>query len=257
MIPGLGGNARSIYVRKAVRDLHRLGWSSLVMPQRGGDLCGEDIYHAGLTADLHAAAGSPAAKRHDHVCFLGFSMGGHVALRFAAESPPAHVRGVAAVCAPIDLFAASRYIDLDRCRIYRWHVLRALKTIYRAVDRRGHAPAPLRELLAVRRIRDWDTRAVVPRFGFRDANDYYARASAAAVLHTLAVRSLLLLSTRDPMVAADDVRRALPERTPQLEVQWHDCGGHVHFPKSFGLIDRVCAWFAMPRSSAGERHAAR
>jgi hypothetical protein len=194
----------------------------------------------------HAATNSSAARRHARVFVLGFSMGGHVGLRFAADSPPAHVHGVAAVCAPIDLFAASRFIDQPRARFYRWHVLRALKRIYRAVDRRGRAPTPLRELLAVRKIRDFDTLAIVPRFGFADANDYYARASVAPVLHRLAVRSLLLLSTRDPMVDAGDVRRALPDATPNLEVQWHDRGGHAHFPRSFGLIERVCAWFLAP-----------
>ncbi len=244
VVPGLGGNAKSAYVGNAVRDLGRLGWASLVMPQRGGDLLGEDIYHASLTADLHAAAGSPAACAYQHVYVLGFSMGGHVALRFAADSPPARVRAVAAVCSPIDLFAASRFIDQPRCRLYRWHVMRALKKIYRAVDRAGHATTPLAEVLAAHKIRDWDTLTIVPRFGFRDANDYYARASVAAALPHLQARSLLLLSTRDPMVAAADVRRALPDATPKLEVQWHACGGHVHFPRRFRLIDRVCDWFA-------------
>ena len=244
VVPGLGGNAKSVYIRKAVRDLCRLGWASLVMPQRGGDLCGEDIYHASLTADLHAAAGSPVACAYEHVYVLGFSMGGHVALRFAADSPPARVRAVAAVCSPIDLFAASRFIDQPRCRLYRWHVMRALKKIYRAVEHAGHGTTPLGKVLAANKIREWDTLTIVPRFGFRDANDYYARASVAAALPNLTARSLLLLSTRDPMVAAGDVRRALPNVTPKLEVQWHACGGHVHFPRRFRLIERVCDWFA-------------
>lgn len=243
VIPGLGGNTKSAYVRQAVRDLGRTGWSTLVVPQRGADLRGEDYYHASLSADLHAAAGSPAARRYDRVFCLGYSMGGHVTLRFAADPPPPHVRAVAAICSPIDLFAAQRFFDRPGCWLYRWHVLRALKKVYRAVHARGLAPTPLTDLLAARRIRDWDTLAIVPRFGFRDANDYYARASVAPHLDALAVPSLLLLSTRDPMIAADDVRRALPDQAPQLTVQWHATGGHVHFPRRFGLIERVSAWF--------------
>lgn len=243
LVPGLGGNTRSVYVRRALRDLARCGWSTLVVPQRGADLLGEDYYHASLSADLHAAAGSPAARRYERVLILGFSMGGHVALRFAADPPPPHVRAVAAICAPIDLFAAQRFFDRPSRWLYRWHVLRALKKIYRAVHARGLAPTPLTDLLAARRIRDWDTRAIVPRFGFRDANDYYARASVAPHLDALAVPSLLLLSTHDPMIAADDVRRALPDHAPKLTVEWHPHGGHVFFPRRFGLIARVSAWF--------------
>lgn len=244
VVPGLGGDTASPYVRRAVRDLLRAGWSTLVVPQRGADLLGEDYYHASLSADLHAAAGSPEARRHERVFFLGFSMGGHVVLRFAADPPPPHVRAVAAVCAPIDLFAAQRFFDRPGCWLYRWHVLRALKRIYRAVHDRGRAPVPFRDLRSMRRIREWDTLAIVPRFGFRDANDYYARASAAPHLHALGVPSLLLMSTRDPMIAADDVRRALPENAPRLQVEWHGAGGHVAFPRSFRLMDRVGQWFA-------------
>jgi len=243
VVPGLGGNTRSVYVRRAVRDLGRAGWSTLVVPQRGADLHGEDYYHASLSADLHAAAGSAAARRHERVFCVGFSMGGHVALRFAADPPPPQVRAVAAVCAPIDLFAAQRFFDRPGRWLYRWHVLRALKRIYRAVHARGLGPTPLPTLLAARRIRDWDTLAIVPRFGFRDAHDYYARASVAPHLHALAVPSLLLLSTQDPMIAADDVRRALPDHAPKLHVEWHATGGHVHFPPRFALIRRVAAWF--------------
>jgi hypothetical protein len=55
------------------------------------------------------------------------------------------------------------------------------------------------------------------------------------------------------MIAARDVRAALPASAPNLEVQWHDCGGHVSFPPRFRLIERVCAWFARAgdRSGAG------
>jgi predicted alpha/beta-fold hydrolase len=243
VIPGLGGNVHSVYVRRAVRDLARRGWATLVVPQRGADLTGEDYYHASLSADLHAAAGSPEARAYERVFFLGFSMGGHVALRFAADPPPPHVRAVAAVCAPIDLFAAQRHFDRPGCWLYRWHVLRALRKIYRAVHARGTAPTPMADVGRMRRIRDWDTLAIVPRFGFRDANDYYARASVAPHLSSLAVPSLLLLSDADPMVAAGDVRRALPDRAPNLRVEWHAGGGHVHFPRRFGLIERISAHF--------------
>ncbi len=244
VVPGLGGNAGSVYVRRAVRDLRRAGWSSLVVPPRGADLQGEGLYHAALTADLHAAVGSAEARRFERVFVLGFSLGGHLALRFAADPPPSQVRAVAAVCAPIDLFAAQRHLDRASSWPYRRHILRGLKQIYRASARRGNAPTPLREVLAVRTLHAWDACTVVPRFGFRDVADYYARASAATALPHLNVPALMLQAEADPMVRASDVRRALPAQTPHLRVEWIAAGGHVGFPERVRLIDRACRWFA-------------
>lgn len=243
VVPGLGGHTGSIYIRRAVRALSQRGWASLVMPQRGADLSGEGYYHAALSADLHAAAGSAEVRRYVQVFVLGFSMGGHVALRFATDPPPSHVRAVAAVGSPIDLFAAQRHFDSASCWLYRGYVLRALRKIYRQAAARGNAAGPAAAIDSARFIRDWDERAIAPRFGFRDAHDYYARASVAPALERLAVPGLLLTSRRDPMIRAVDIERAMPARAPRFTLEVHDTGGHIYFPRRFGLIERVCAWF--------------
>lgn len=244
VVPGLGGNAASVYVRRAVRDLSRAGLASLIVPPRGADQRGEGIYHAALTADLHAAAGSAEVRAFERVFVLGFSLGGHLALRFAADPPPSRIRAVAAVCAPIDLFAAQRHLDRPGSWAYRQHILRGLKQIYRASARRGNVPTPLGEVLGVRTMQAWDACTVVPRFGFRDVADYYARSSAATRLEHLAVPALMLQAEADPMVRARDVRNALPAQARNLRVEWIRRGGHVGFPAQVRLIDRIARWFA-------------
>jgi predicted alpha/beta-fold hydrolase len=103
LIHGLGGNAESGYLRSAVLDAYAAGVTCLCLNLRGADGLGEDLYHAALTSDLHAALGSDSLAGYRSLHVLGFSLGGHLALRLATEPHAARLRSVAAVCAPLDL----------------------------------------------------------------------------------------------------------------------------------------------------------
>jgi predicted alpha/beta-fold hydrolase len=84
VVHGLGGSASSHYAIPAAVAADAEGISCLRLNLRGADRNGSDFYHAGLTADLRATvAGLPA--RYERVFLLGYSMGGHLALRYAAE----------------------------------------------------------------------------------------------------------------------------------------------------------------------------
>ena len=96
----------SRYARVGAGEALAAGMSCLRLNLRGADLEGEDFYHAGLTADLHAALADPALERYERVHLLGYSLGGHVVLRWATESGDARVRSVAAICPPLDLEGA-------------------------------------------------------------------------------------------------------------------------------------------------------
>ena len=101
---------------------------------------------------------------------LGYSLGGHVSLRYALDVSDPRVRAVAAVCAPLDLDRSATHIDALRSFIYRRHVLDGLNEIYNAVAARSTVPTPPARVARARRMRDWDSLTVVPRFrfGFRN-----------------------------------------------------------------------------------------
>ena len=52
---------------------------------RGADRSGEDVYHAGTTEDLRAMLRSPALARFRRIHVIGFSLGGHILIRWATE----------------------------------------------------------------------------------------------------------------------------------------------------------------------------
>jgi predicted alpha/beta-fold hydrolase len=247
LVHGLGGCTDSHYMVRGAEAAEAAGLSCLRVNLRGADRRGEDYYHAGLTADLHAVLAS--VTDYERIYVLGYSLGGHVALSLATEPLDPRVAAVAAVCAPVDLALAEAEIDAPSFGLYRWYLLRSLSDIYRAVAARRPVPYPVDRLSEIRLIREWDDRIVAPRHGFKDAADYYARASVAPRLPNLRVPALLLNSECDPMVPARSVRPGLEKASPKLKVAWVRAG-HVAFPRrldaglaeGIGIDEQVIGW---------------
>jgi uncharacterized protein len=250
LVHGLGGGIGSHYMLRAARAAEAAGISCLRLNLRGCDRRSGDFYHAGLTADLHAALASEDLASYRRIYALGYSLGGHVALRLATEEADPRLAAAAAVCSPLDLALSQREIDLPSRWVYRRYLLASLNDLYAAVAARRAVLLPVEEAVRLRTLREWDDRIVAPRFGFAGADDYYARASVAPRLGDLRIPALLLNSEIDPMVPAQAVRAALKDPVPGLEVRWLATGGHVAFPRGLdaglgtgtGVDAQVIGW---------------
>lgn len=251
ILHGLGGDVGSHYVLEASRAADEAHIASLRVNLRGSERTGEDIYHAGITQDLHAILASEDVARYSKIVLVGYSLGGHIVLRAATESElDPRVCAVAAICPPLDLFLGSKAIDEPLRIMYRRHVLTAIKEIYAEVARRRPVHLPVEEVNKIATIREWDARVVAPRFGFRDADHYYAEASVAPRLSELRVPALLVAARHDPMVPAHTLEPALASAPELLSVCWIDRGGHVGFPGRVesglpdegGLEKQVVGW---------------
>lgn len=236
LVHGLGGDHDAPYCKRAARAAASLGISSLRMSLRGADLSGQDFYHAGLVADLSAVLASDAAKRFGTLLVLGFSLGGHITLRYALAPDDPRVRAVAAVCPPLDLARSAETLHRLRSRVYERAILGSLIDLYAQVEAKGTVPTPLSQVRRVGSIRQWDALTVAPRFGFDGVEDYYARMSVGPRLEDLAVRSLVVHSHGDPMIPAETYAgfrdRFNAENTTWVEV---GAGGHVGFPEGVDL----------------------
>jgi predicted alpha/beta-fold hydrolase len=185
---------------------------------------------------------------------LGYSLGGHVTLRFATDAPDPRVEAVAAVSPPLDLDMSARAFDRPGCDIYRRNVLAGLKDIYDSVARRRPVPTPVAEVHRIRKIREWDDRVVAPRYGFRDAAHYYRSVSVAPHLADLGTRSLVVFAKNDPMVPASAVAPCAAACGAATVVKWVERGGHMAFPAKLdlacggplGLEGQIMSWFRTP-----------
>lgn len=259
LVHGLGGSRDSRYMLPTAGAAAALGLAALRLDLRGADRRGDDLHHAGLGADVAAAIASPALAAYDAVVVLGFSLGGHLVLRYAVgEAIDPRLRAVAAVCSPLHLARAQAAFDEPSRWAYRRYILGGLAELYAAYAARHVVPHPVEEVRRVRTLRDFDRLVVVPRFGFADPDDYYRRESVASRLDHLHVPALLVAAEGDPMVPPVAIRHAVEEAPgTRLEVRWLRRGGHVSFPAGLdlgvagprGLAGQVLAWLAAHAAS--------
>lgn len=254
VVHGLGGSSDSVYARRAAAAAAAEGLASLRLDLRGSDRRGEDYYHAGLTGDLHAALASPELAGFDELVAVGYSVGGHVVLRFATEAADPRLKAVAAVCPPLALWVSAAHIDRRANALYRNYLLGGMKDIYAAVAARREVPCPPEEARKIRTLREWDERVVAPRHGFAGADDYYARASVAPLIGALRVPALIVATDDDPMVPAAAIRPWLDAGHPLLAFRWLTTGGHLGaylhvdlglgFHPALGLERQLYRWLA-------------
>jgi predicted alpha/beta-fold hydrolase len=219
---------------------------------RGADYSGEDILHGGITPDVWAALAAPALARYKHVLLLGYSVGGHIALRAAVERADSRLRAVAAICPPLDLHQAVTALDHPARRPYRLHIFRGLNKAYAATAARGRAHVPTDVVARARSCRERDSLTVVARFGYRSSEDYYERESAAHKLYELETPSLVVASRHDPLVPPWTMSAGLAAASNALSVKWVEPGGHVYCPGNLdlgegglpGLEHQVVRWLA-------------
>jgi predicted alpha/beta-fold hydrolase len=252
ILHGLGGSSQSSYSLRAARAVEAAGLSQLRLDLRGSDLSGEGLYHAGLVSDLDATLESPELAQFEHISVLGYSLGGHLALRHAALGRDPRVKAVACVCPPIDLAASARAFDASSLSVYRWHVLRGLIAMYGAFAKRHpeHLPAPLSQVQKIRHIGDWDSAVVAPLHGFPSAQEYYRQMSAIGVVENVARPTLLVHAAHDPMVPFSTIEKGLQKLPPSVQVVRAERGGHVGFPADLslgfdaprGLESQLVAW---------------
>lgn len=249
LVHGLGGCAESHYMVPAARAALAAGVSALRLNLRGADRRPGDFYHAGLSADLAAVLESPDLDAFERIDVLGFSLGGHLSLKFATEVDDERVGAVAAICSPVDLSSTVRDFDALPPYPYKEYILANIRSMFVRVMAGQDLPGDLdpERVQRTRTLREFDSATVVERFGFDDADHYYRSQSVSRRLGGLRRPALLLAAEHDPMISARSIRDGLEGAgaAEGLQVAWCEAGGHVGFPSALDLS----AELGLPRST--------
>ena len=235
---GLEGNAEQGYVRGMAAAANAAGWDALAWNFRG---CGDDpnrlvrLYHSGATEDLKPVI-ERAAANHSRIALIGFSLGGNLTLKYLGEAPPhpAVIAGVA-ISAPVDLAASARMLDQRWTnRIYLRRFIGSLIAKVEAKALQFPSEIDATGSRALRNFQEFDDRYTSRLHGFRDAADYWKRASARQFLHQITVPALLLNALNDPFLAPECFPFPEAEQSRCLFLEVPASGGHLGFLECVG-----------------------
>jgi len=236
LLHGLEGSADAHYMRGLADKGWAAGFNVVRLNQRncgGTDHLAEGVYHSGLTADPMAVIRE--LIDHDRlrsIVVAGYSLGGNLSVRMAGEygdAVPPEVKGFAAVSPTIDLMSCIEALERRSNWIYQWNFMRDLKGRIRRKVRlypESYSVAGLRRL---RTVRQFDDAYTAPMSGYRDAADYYHRASALRVIANARVPTLILSAEDDPFVPAEQFRHPDVAGNPHVKVVLTRHGGHCGF----------------------------
>lgn len=256
---GLEGSSQGAYALAFADWARRAGWHYAVPHFRGcsGELnLAPRAYHSG---DYEEVGWMLARLRERHgrpLYAVGISLGGNALLRWAEEAgerAAVTAVAVAAVSSPVDLAAGGLAIGRGFNRLaYTPYFLRTMKP--KALAKWAQHPGLFdRERVArARTLLEFDDAFTAPVHGFRDALDYWSRASAKPHLQRIRIPALVLNARNDPFIPA----RSLPaaHEVGRFVTLWQPAhGGHVGFASGpppghvLTLPEAVMGWLQAQR----------
>ena len=233
---GLEGSSSAHYMRGIADKAFARGLNVVLLNQRncgGTEALSEGLYHSGLSADPALVLQELASQDGlDRIGVVGYSLGGNLTLKLAgdygAAAPPA-LRVVCAVSPTLDLAACVRALERRSNIAYQFNFVRNLRRRMRRKALAWPGRYDVSRLGKVWTVRGFDEAYTAPHHGFRDASDYYHRASALRVVDRIQLPALVLSARNDPFVPPEQFSRPEVTSNPWITVVLTDDGGHCGF----------------------------
>jgi predicted alpha/beta-fold hydrolase len=231
---GLEGSSNSHYSLALMREVTARGWQGVVAHFRGcsGELnLAPRFYHSGDTGEIDFAIEAVRSRTSGPLFVSGVSLGGNALLCWLADqgsAAGASIDAAAALCAPLDLAAGGRALAQGFNRIYTSMFLRSLKAKSNRKLQQFPGLFDRQRMMAARDLYQFDNVVTAPLHGFKDTDDYWARASSKPKLGAIKVPTLIVNARNDPFQPA----AAWPlqtELSASVTFMTPEQGGHVGF----------------------------
>jgi uncharacterized protein len=232
---GLEGSSASHYAVAFAQRARELGWRYAVPHFRG---CSGEInlapraYHSGDFEEVGWILQRMRSAHAGPIVAVGVSLGGNALLRWAEEAGDTAAQTVRAVCAisaPLDLAAGGAALGRGFNRlVYTRMFLNTMrpKALRKLSQHKGLFNRE--RMLSARDLYEFDNLYTAPLHGFRNTEDYWARASAKPHLRSIRVPALVVNARNDPFVPAASLPVAAD--VGAHVTLWQPAhGGHVGF----------------------------
>jgi hypothetical protein len=243
LLHGLEGSSLAHYMRGISDKAWAAGWNVVRLNQRncgGTERLSRGLYHSGLTHDpLFVVRELIERDRIRSIAVAGYSLGGNLALKLAgelAEAAPPELKAVCAVSPTMDLGICVKALERRSNIAYEWNFVRNLKARIRRKAAAFPGAFALDALRRVWTVRQFDEVYTAPHHGFRDATDYYYRASALRVIDRIRVPALIVTAEDDPFVPASTFRDPSVTGNLNITVAMTPHGGHCAFVEAADAV---------------------
>lgn len=250
---GLEGSSRSHYAQAIAQYFRARGWIVAIAHFRSCSGFSNRMaraYFSGDSADLDfmfrtVRARAPYAKWHA----VGVSLGGNAMLKYLGENPvdSRWLAASAAISVPLDLTASGHALtDTFAGRyVYTPYFLKTMKEKVLEKSRRFPGVIDVFRLGQARSLHDFDDIYTAPMHGYKNALDYWSRASSKPHLKTIDVPTLVLNARNDPFVPEPSLPGS-NECSNQVLLHQPAEGGHAAFvsgpfPGNIGWLPRRIA----------------
>jgi predicted alpha/beta-fold hydrolase len=241
LLHGLEGSSRAHYMCGISDKAWAAGWNVVRLNQRncgGTEQLSQGLYHSGLTHDVQFVMRELiSSDRIGAIAVAGYSLGGNLTLKLAGElgdAAPAELKAVCAVSPTMDLAVCVEALERRSNFPYQWNFVKNLKGRMRRKAAAWPGQYSLDRLKGMWTVRQFDEAYTAPHHGFRDAGDYYYRASAMRVIDRIRVPALILTAEDDPFVPIAPFRDPAVASNPNIHVVITACGGHCAFVERSG-----------------------
>lgn len=238
---GLEGSSRSHYAQAIAQYFRARGWIVVIAHFRGCSGFANRMaraYYSGDSDDIAFMLQTvrnkvPDARWHA----VGVSLGGNAMLKYLGEHPDQTdwLTASAAISVPLDLVACGvRLSDSWIGRhVYTRHFLKTMKTKVAEKAKRFPGNIDALRMAQAKSLREFDDLYTAPMHGYKNALDYWTRASSKPLLGQIALPTLVLNARNDPFVPGP----SLPDS--------YDCSDHVllHQPAEGGHVGFVTGRF--------------
>lgn len=233
---GLEGSSERHYSKGMAKYFFQRGWDAMVWNCRG---CSGEMnrlprfYHHGATEDLQAVIQAAVQRnQYDSIFLSGVSMGGSMTVKYLGENPsqvPPTVKGAAVFSVPCDLPSSAKELDKPAQKLYRVRFLKKLGKKIKSKSEQFPDIVSYKNFESIKLIREFDNRYTAPLHGFKDADDFYQKASPLPYIPQIQIPTLIVNALNDPFLGKACYPYDLLKNIPNVFLETPARGGHTGF----------------------------
>ena len=231
---GLEGSSDSKYIQATAKLLSLNGYSIAAMNYRfcSGEINRQLItYHSGKTDDLNTVI-NYVLPNYESIYLVGFSLGGNLVLKYSGDglfALDSKIKANVAVSVPVDLKGSSISLKRKENVLYKWRFLRTLSNKMHLKHKQYPKELDLKHLKNVKNLTDFDEYFTSKINGFKDANDYYFKASSRQFIPSISKPTLLINAKDDPFLSKSCFPINEAKKSKCFHLMTPRYGGHVGF----------------------------